>query len=50
MKLHIPQLIGVQPITATWLWEQHNEHRIPLPKLILVVCTALPVISAQGCF
>jgi hypothetical protein len=21
-----------------WLWAQHNEHRIPLPKLLLVAC------------
>jgi hypothetical protein len=28
-------LIGDRPITLGWLWEQCNEHRIPLPKLIL---------------
>lgn len=29
-------MIGEQPISAGWLWEQWNEHRCPLPKLILV--------------
>ena len=32
----VPALVGVQPITPTWLWAQHNEHRIPLPKLMLL--------------
>ncbi len=26
-------LVGKEPWTP-WLWEQHNEHRLPLPKLI----------------
>jgi hypothetical protein len=25
-----------QPVTVQWLWSQANEHRIPLPRLILV--------------
>jgi hypothetical protein len=29
-------LTGDQPLTITWLWRQHNEHRIPLPKLIIL--------------
>ncbi len=32
----VPTLTGHQPITATWLWSQHNEHRVPLPRLILL--------------
>jgi hypothetical protein len=28
-------LIGDRPVTLQWLWEQCNEHRIALPKLIL---------------
>ncbi len=32
----VPVLAGAQPITWSWLWEQCNEHRIALPKLILV--------------
>ncbi len=23
-----------QPVTLRWLWSQHNEHRIPIPRLI----------------
>jgi hypothetical protein len=30
------ELVGNQPVTLPWLWEQCNEHRIALPKLILV--------------
>ena len=32
----VPTLTGEQPISLTWLWSQHNEHRIPLPRLILL--------------
>lgn len=32
----VPVLTGHQPVTRTWLWEQHNEHRVPLPRLLLV--------------
>ena len=31
-----PTLTGRQPVTAEWLWSQHNEHRVPLPRLILL--------------
>ena len=29
----VPALVGARPVTPGWLWEQTNEHRIPLPKL-----------------
>jgi hypothetical protein len=32
----VPTLTGQQPITASWLWSQHNEHRVPLPRLVLL--------------
>jgi hypothetical protein len=32
----VPALTGTQPITLSWLWSQHNEHRLPLPRLLLV--------------
>ena len=35
--LFVPYLTGQKPITWSWLWEQHNEHRIPLPKLIALL-------------
>src|SRR6516162_8487433 len=31
----VPYLTGAKTIDGAWLWDQHNEHRIPLPKLIL---------------
>jgi hypothetical protein len=31
-----PVLTGEQPVSASWLWSQHNEHRIPIPRLILL--------------
>ncbi|MFM8415215.1 MAG: hypothetical protein ACKOCX_10875 [Planctomycetota bacterium] len=33
----VPYVTGDRPVTATWLWKQHNEHRIPLVKLVFVV-------------
>lgn len=30
----IPILTGSTPITWKWLWAQHNEHRIVIPKLV----------------
>jgi hypothetical protein len=32
----VPALTGNQPITLAYLWSQHNEHRLPLPRLILL--------------
>jgi hypothetical protein len=32
----VPQVAGEQPVTPAWLWAQHNDHRIPLPKLLLM--------------
>lgn len=37
----LPQLVGAEPITLAWLWAPHNEHRIPLPKLLQVGLTHL---------
>ncbi len=30
----VPTLTHAQPVTAGWLWSQHNEHRVPLPRLL----------------
>jgi hypothetical protein len=32
----VPYVTHEKPITVQWLWDQHNEHRIPLPKLIQI--------------
>ena len=32
----VPTMTHHQPITASWLWSQHNEHRIPLARLIML--------------
>jgi hypothetical protein len=37
----IPTLIGDRPLTLGWLWEQCNEHRIAVPKLILLAAEHL---------
>jgi hypothetical protein len=29
-------LSGAQPVDAAWLWETRNDHRIPIPKLVLL--------------
>ncbi len=30
----VPYLTGDRPVTLRWLWELHNEHRIPLAKVV----------------
>jgi hypothetical protein len=32
----VPAMTGAQPLTFQWLWSQHNEHRVPLPRLLLL--------------
>ena len=32
----VAPLTGNEPNLASWLWAQNNEHRIPLPKLVLL--------------
>ncbi len=32
----VPTMTGEQPITVGWLWSQHNEHRIPVPRLVML--------------
>src|SRR5262245_35704592 len=39
----VPALTGQQPVTAGWLWSQHNEHRVLLPRLI-----QLAVVTVTG--
>ena len=34
-------LVGAQRVTVDWLWSLHNEHRLPLPKLILVLLSRI---------
>src|SRR5262245_5208350 len=36
----VPLLTRQEPVTPSWLWDQHNEHRIPLPKLALLSAVA----------
>lgn len=33
---NVAHVTGHLPITLKWLWSQHNEHRIPLPRLLYV--------------
>ena len=30
----LPKIVGREPVTLNWLWSQHNEHRMLLPRLI----------------
>ncbi|MBX6315691.1 MAG: hypothetical protein IRY99_22665, partial [Isosphaeraceae bacterium] len=32
----LPVMAGARPVTLAWLWAQHNDHRIPLAKLVFV--------------
>jgi hypothetical protein len=37
----VDALTGHQPISLAWLWAQHNEHRIPLPRLVYLALAKL---------
>ncbi len=32
----VPVMTGVEPVTVRWTWAQHNEHRIMIPRLMMV--------------
>src|SRR5262249_53954800 len=32
----VPYWTGNKPVTITYLWEQHNEHRVPFYKIMLL--------------
>ncbi len=36
----VPVLSGREPVTAAWLWERHNEHRLLVPKLVHLALAA----------
>lgn len=44
----VPTLIGHQPITAEWLWSQHDEHRIPVPRLVMLAVYKLAGTDFRG--
>jgi hypothetical protein len=44
----IPVLFGERPV-GPWLWELHNEHRFPLPRLIYVGLFRLSGDLRAGC-
>jgi len=33
----VPMLTGAAPVSMKWLWAQHNEHRIVIPKLVYLL-------------
>lgn len=39
----VPTLTGEQPVTLEWLWSQHNEHRVPLPRLLLLALSSVVI-------
>jgi hypothetical protein len=39
--LVVPALDGEHAVELPWLWAQHNEHRLPLPKLALIAADAV---------
>ena len=47
----VPVLTGETPLTADWLWAQHNEHRIALSKLVLLGAFDFRALTfARECF
>jgi hypothetical protein len=43
----VPTLTHNQPVTWDWLWSQHNEHRVPLPRLIFLALNRLTTIDMR---
>jgi hypothetical protein len=41
----VPTLTHTQPVTAEWLWSQHNEHRVPLPRLLFLILNRLTTVD-----
>src|SRR5262245_35311777 len=37
----VPTLTHNQPVTWDWLWSQHNEHRVPIPRLVFLATNRL---------
>ena len=37
----VPILTGRRPVTLEWLWSQHNEHRIAIPRLLYLALMKL---------
>lgn len=37
----VPVLTGRRPVTLEWLWSQHNEHRIAIPRLLYLAIMKL---------
>ena len=35
--LLVPAVTGHEPHLVTWLWAQHNEHRAPVPRSVLLI-------------
>ena len=43
----IPVLTGNQKVTWEWLWSQHNEHRVPLSRLVMLVVMGSPGVDLR---
>jgi hypothetical protein len=43
----IPTLTRNQPVTWDWLWSQHNEHRVPVPRLIFLGLNRLTLVDMR---
>src|SRR3954453_18745037 len=43
----VPTLTHHQPVTWEWLWSQHNEHRVPLPRLLFLGLNRLTVVDMR---
>ncbi|MEP6687278.1 MAG: hypothetical protein ABJC36_02955 [Gemmatimonadales bacterium] len=41
----VPVLTRAQPVSLGWLWSQHNEHRVPLPRLLFLGLNRLTTVD-----
>jgi hypothetical protein len=43
----VPTLTHNQPVSWGWLWSQHNEHRVPVPRLIFLGLNRLMMVDMR---
>ena len=44
----VPTLTGNQPVTLSWLWSQHNEHRVPVPRILYLAVNHFTVVDFRS--
>lgn len=46
---YVERATGETSVTPGWLWQQHNEHRIPLPRLVYLGLVKIAGYDVRAC-